>query len=73
MENVTKIPGSIRSTSFFKFENMNDYVSGLTSLMETFEVWKESADPGFTRNVTVTQHDSEMKLEVELEVTPHDI
>lgn len=73
MENVEKIMGSIKSTSFFKFATVADYVAGVTSLMETFEVWRDSADKGFERKFTVKQHDNELKLEVELEVTPHEV
>jgi len=72
MENVEKIAGSIKSVSFYKFDNLNDYIEGVVSLTETLEEWVSKADVGFDRKFTTKKHNDDLKLEVELEVIPHE-
>lgn len=62
---------TVKSTSFFRFENMNDYVNGLTGLVETLQEWVDRADKGYERKYNLTEHTEDLKVEVELEVIPH--
>lgn len=71
MENVEKIAGSVKTTSYFKFDNMNDYILGITEMTTTLDEWAQKADEGFARKYNLTKHNEDMKLEIELEVTPH--
>ncbi len=61
----------VKSTSFLKFESMNDYVAGLSSFTEMLDQWVSKADNGYDRQYNIERHDDDLKFEVELTVTPH--
>jgi hypothetical protein len=64
---------TVKMTTKFRFENMNDYVRGLTGLVETLQIWQERADKGYERKYEITEHSDEFKVEVAFQVTPHEI
>lgn len=63
---------AVKSTSFFRFENTNDYVKGLTGLIETLQTWVDRTDEGHERYFEITEHSDDLKVEVALQVTPHE-
>lgn len=62
---------TIKANSSFKFENTNDYVSGLSSMIEMLDKWVEKADNGYERKYQITEHSDAYKFDLTLEVTPH--
>lgn len=72
MTEVKKITESITTKSWFRFENMNDFVQGLAEMEDMLVKWKESADEGYKREFTITPNKEEFKFQLTLEVMPHD-
>lgn len=72
MSEVKKSTESITTKSWFKFENMNDYVQGLSEMEEMLNVWRDNADEGFKRSFTISPESNEFKFQLTLEVIPHD-
>lgn len=63
---------TVKSTSYFKFENMNDYVNGLAGLTETLHEWTKRSDKGFERKFNISEFNDEYKVQIELEVSQHE-
>ena len=72
MTEVKKSTESITTKSWFKFENMNDYVQGLAEMEEMLNAWRDNADEGFKRSFAITPESNEFKFQLTLEVVPHD-
>ena len=73
MAEVKKITESIVTRSWFKFDNMNDYVQGLSEMEDMLNTWRDSADKGFKRSFEISPNSEEFKFQLILEVVPHEI
>jgi len=73
MTEAKKITESITTKSWFKFENINDYIEGLAEMDEMLNKWKSTADEGYDRNFEIITNSDEFKFQMILEVMPHNL
>lgn len=71
MIEAKKITESITTKSWFKFENINDYIQGLAEMDSMLSTWKSTADKGYDRNFEIIPNSDEFKFQMILEVIPH--
>jgi len=52
-----------------KFENDNDFTSGVISMGNMLETWQKTSDEGYKREFTLTPNRESLTLEILLKVT----